>query len=109
MDEAYLFLPQGDFEIGAFRLVKVDTRYPEPPDIGAEVFLLTYPDDHNYLFFPLEGRGLVPVTSDGHLVLGSDYRASEEASDRPLRTKQDLIERILEGDGSPAAPDSVTR
>jgi len=109
LDKAYLFLPQGDFELGPFRIVKTDARYPDPPDIGAEVFLFTYPEIHDYLFFPLEGRGLVPVDSDGLLVLGSDYRRAEDASDRPLRTKEDLIERIQEGSSRAADSDSVTR
>jgi hypothetical protein len=109
LDEAYLFLPQGDFEVGPFRIVKTDDRYPDPPEVGAEVFLLTYPNVHDYLFFPLEGRGFVPVDSDGLLVLGSDYRAAEATSDRPIRTKNDLIERILEGNSRAADTDSVTR
>jgi hypothetical protein len=49
----------------------------------------------------------VPVSSDGDLILGTDYRAAEKASARPLRTKADLIGRILEATGSAEASDSV--
>jgi hypothetical protein len=97
VNPAYLFLPVGDFVIGGRRIVKTDSRYAPPPVIGDEVFLFTYPASRSNIVHPLEGRGYVPVSPGGDLMLGTDYRAGEESSVRPLRTKQDLIDRVSDG------------
>jgi len=102
LDSAYLFLPQGDFEAGPFRIVKRDSRYPDTLAGEDGVFLFSHPEIRGHLFFPLEGRGVVAVDSEGGLVMGADHRGPDDLSGPPIRTKNDLIERIPEANAAGA-------
>jgi hypothetical protein len=92
----YAFMPIGAFTVGGEQICASNTDYAPPPEIGAEIFVFTYPPDGELLSIADPGD-LVPVSATGELALPRQY-ATEHAlgvnhTEKRI-TKDDLVNRI---------------
>jgi hypothetical protein len=92
----YFFVPIGRFKVGDAELCKTDTRYPEPPDIGDEVFLFVdKPADLTGTLFHIQTAGdVVPVGAHGVLRIPHQYTDDPKGTRLggfSATTKSDLI------------------
>jgi hypothetical protein len=96
----YFFVPVGRFKVGDAELCKTDTRYPEPPDIGDEVFLFVdKPADLTGTLFHIHTAGdIVPVGAHGVLRFPHQYTDDPKGTRLgrfSATTKSDLIGNLL--------------
>jgi hypothetical protein len=92
----YAFIPIGDFAVAGKHICASSSDYATPPDIGAEVFVFTYPPDGEMLTIANAGD-VVPVAADGELMLPRQYATEHPRGvvhSEQKMTKDDLIDRI---------------
>jgi len=92
----YAFAPIGEFDVAGRHICAANGDYAPPPNIGAEIFVFTYPPDGELLSIADPGD-LVPVGPNGDLVLPRQYSTKRPADARvapPSLTKDDLIRQI---------------
>jgi hypothetical protein len=99
LDFYYVFFPVGEFSAGPYRICKVDSRYPRPPDIGDELLIMV-PDTHTrsladpYLELD-EASSVVAIPREGAVRLPPVFRDPAEKGSTPVfKSKAELVAAV---------------
>jgi hypothetical protein len=93
-DMYFVFVPVGDFSVGAFRICKTDTRYATPPEIGEQLLALVpklwNSDQPNVFLNTFDEAGVLTIKKDESLRFPRRY---EKADGMPMH-RQELLQMI---------------
>jgi hypothetical protein len=92
-DMYFVFIPVGDFSVGAFRICKTDTRYATPPEIGEQLLALVPKLWNSYqlnvFLNTFDEAGVLTIKEDESLSLPRRYKADGMPTHR-----QELLQMI---------------
>lgn len=98
-DLYFVFVPIGNFSVGATRLCKTDTRYASPPEIREQLMAFVprfWNSDHAGAFLrTFDEAGIITIRADSTLSLPGRYRKAEAAKAAAMPTrKAELLELV---------------
>jgi hypothetical protein len=95
-DLYFVFLPIGNFSVGAARICKTDTRYATPPEVGEQILALIpklWNSEQSGAFLnTFDEAGVITIKDDETLSLPRRYR--ENKTDSTPTNKQGLLQLV---------------